>query len=185
MIMLKTVEYTNNIVSPATIELLRRERSKGNSLRQLGQMFGRSHEGIRQLLAKEQWPESLLSESRVAAKLGYPVGWLVQLRKEGLIKPVKHFGWRYSEEQVRQIPSLITETRRCERCGKPRPLHSHKFCAECSQYRQEHSYEFLSPEAKAKKNLIRRKAWAKAKSKGRRALPGEIRVLQDVLTFSA
>ena len=46
-------EYgVNNRVSPATVELLTRERSKGKSLRQLGQLFGKSHEGIRQVLAK-------------------------------------------------------------------------------------------------------------------------------------
>jgi len=39
----------NNRVSPATVELLTREISKGKSLRQL---FGKSHEGIRQVLAK-------------------------------------------------------------------------------------------------------------------------------------
>jgi len=48
--MQNTVEYTetNNRVSPATVELLMRERSQGKSLRQVGQMFGRSHERIRQ-----------------------------------------------------------------------------------------------------------------------------------------
>ena len=33
--MQQTVDYTNNRVSPATVELLIRERSKGKSLRQL------------------------------------------------------------------------------------------------------------------------------------------------------
>ena len=51
--MQETVEYSvNNRVSPTTVELLIRERSKGKSLRQLGKMFGRSHERVRQLLAK-------------------------------------------------------------------------------------------------------------------------------------
>ncbi len=36
--MQKTVEYTNNRVSPATVELLIRERNKGKTLRQLGQL---------------------------------------------------------------------------------------------------------------------------------------------------
>jgi len=51
--MQRTMEHTraDNAVSPATIELLIRERSKGKTLRQLGQMFGKSHERIRQL-----WP---------------------------------------------------------------------------------------------------------------------------------
>jgi len=46
--MQEIVEYTgtNNRVSPE-IELLIHERSKGKSLRQLGQMFDRSHEKIR------------------------------------------------------------------------------------------------------------------------------------------
>jgi len=101
--MQKTVEYTANRVSPATIELLIRERSKGKSLRQLGRMFGRSHERIRQLLAKHGPPQvTLLPEKRVAAKLGYPVTWLMRLRKEGIIKPIRPAGrWLYSEEQVR------------------------------------------------------------------------------------
>ena len=43
-------EYgVNNRVSPATVALLIRERSEGRSLRQLGQMFGKSHERVRQL----------------------------------------------------------------------------------------------------------------------------------------
>jgi len=137
--MQRTVEYgVNNRVSPATIELLIADRSKGKTLRQLGQMFGRSHERVRQLLAKHDRAQiTLLSESRVAAKLGYPLYWLIQLRKEGIIKPIKPAGfWLYSEEQVRQIPLLIAETRKCEQCGKPRPLFSRRFCRECRQYRK-------------------------------------------------
>jgi len=88
--MQRTVEYTNNKLSPATVELLIRERSRGKTLRQLGQMFGRSHERIRQLLAKYGPPQvTLLPEERVTAKLGYPGAWLVRLRKEGIIKPIK------------------------------------------------------------------------------------------------
>ena len=63
--------------------------------------------------------------------------WLTKLRKEGIINPIKPSGyWLYSEEQVRQIPALITEARKCERCGKPRPLGRHRLCRECSQYRK-------------------------------------------------
>jgi len=150
-------------VLPAVIELLIRERSKGKSLRQLGQMFGKSHEKIRQLLAKYDLPqESLLSEHTVAVKLGYPSGWLAQLRKEDIINPVKPGSfWLYSEEQVRQIPLLIAEKRRCEECGKSRPFGSQRFCRECSQYRREHAYLFLSPEAKAKHRESCR-VWKKA-----------------------
>jgi len=55
-------------------ELLIHERSKGKSLRQLGQMFGMSHEKVRQLLAKYNRPQgTLLPEQKVAADLGYPV----------------------------------------------------------------------------------------------------------------
>ena len=71
--MQNTVEYTgaNKRVSPATVELLIRERSKGKSLRQLGQMFDRSHEGIRQLLAEYGPPlVTLLPEATVASKAG-------------------------------------------------------------------------------------------------------------------
>ncbi len=144
-----------------TVELLIRERSKGKSLRQLGQMFGRSHERVRQVLARYDLPQvMLLPENGVAAKLGYPVRWLIRLRKEGIITPVKPEGYHlYSEEQVRQIPSLIAEARKCEQCGRLRPLGSRRFCKECSQYRK--SYKNLSPEAKAKhlKNVL---AWRKA-----------------------
>jgi len=109
--MQNTVEYTgvNKRVSPATVELLIHERSRGKNLRQLGQMFNRSHESIRQVLAKHGSPQvTLLPEARVAAKLGYPVTWLVLLRKKGVIKPIKPGGyWLYTEQQVRQIPSLI------------------------------------------------------------------------------
>jgi len=108
--MQRTFEYAaNNRVSPATVELLIRERSKGKTLRQLGQMFGRSHERIRQILAKHDRSQvTLLAENAVAAKLGYPVDWILLLRKEGIIKPIKPGGfWLYSDEQVRQIPSLL------------------------------------------------------------------------------
>ena len=79
-------------------ELLIHGRSKGKSLRQLGQMFNTSHERVRQLLAKyDRAQVTLLPEQKVAADLGYPVGWLVQLRKEGIIKPIKPGGfWLYS-----------------------------------------------------------------------------------------
>ncbi|MBA7588541.1 hypothetical protein ES708_30600 [subsurface metagenome] len=160
--MQKTVEYTNNRVSPATIELLIRERNKGKSLRQLGRMFGRSHEAVRQVLAKYDPSQvTLLAENRVAVKLGYPPGWLIQLRKEGIINPTKPGGrWLYSEEQVRKIPSLIAEMRRCDRCGEPRPPGSLRFCRECSQYRRKHYYRSLSPEEKAE-HRKRCVAWRK------------------------
>ena len=161
--MQKTVEYTATRVSPATVELLIRERSKGKTLRQLGQMFDRSHEKIRQLLDKYNLPEvTLVSEARVAFNLGYPVHWLAQLRKEGIIKPIKPGGhWLYSEEQVRQIPALIAEARKCQQCGKPRPAGYPRFCRQCSQYRRKHKYESLSPEAKVK-HVKRCLAWRKA-----------------------
>jgi len=136
--MQKIVEQTRaSRVSPGCIELLIRERNKGKSLRQLGQRFNRSHERIRQILAKHD-PSylTLLPESRVAANLGYPVWWLIRLRKEGIINPIKRGHWLYSKEQVKQIPSLITEVRKCQRYGKPRPLGSHRFCKECRQYRK-------------------------------------------------
>jgi transcriptional regulator with XRE-family HTH domain len=162
--MKKTLEHARiNKVSPATIELLIHERNKGKSLRQLGQMFGISHEKVRQILAKHSPSRvTLLAENTVAAKLGYPITWLIKLRKEGVINPTKPGGnWLYSEEQVRQIPSLIAETRRCDRCGEPRPLGYHRFCRECSQYRKKHRYSSLSPEEKAEyreKSLAWRKA---------------------------
>ena len=137
--MQRTFEYgVNNRVSPATVELLIGERSKGKTLRQLGQMFGRSHERVRQLLAKNDRSQvTLLPESRVAAKLGYQVQWLAQLRKEGIIKPIKRGFWLYSEEQVRQISSIIAEKRKCQQCGKLRPLGSVSSCSrECRQYRK-------------------------------------------------
>ena len=123
----------DNRVSPVTVELLICERNRGKSLRQLGLMFGRSHETIRQTLAKCSPPEvTLLAEERVAAKLGYPTHWLVQLRKKGIINPIRPGKcWLYSEEQVRQIPALIAEVRKCQQCGKLRPLGSHRFCTEC------------------------------------------------------
>jgi len=160
--MQKTVEYTNNRVSPATVELLIRERNKGKSLRQLGHRFNRSGERIRQVLAKYDLQVTLLPENTVAANLGYPLAWLIQLRKEGIINPIKPGGfWLYSEEQVRQIPSLIAERRRCERCGELRPLGCRRFCRDCSQYRKNHRYKALSPEEKTK-HIKRVAAWRKA-----------------------
>ena len=146
--MQKTVEYTvNNGLSSATVELLIRERSKGHTLRQLGQMFNRSHERIRQVLAKYDLSQvTLLPEKRVANKLGYPHCWLRRLRKEGIIKPIRPGSlWLYSEEQVEQIPSLIAEARKCQQCGKPRPLHSQRFCTKCNQYRRKHSRRARRP----------------------------------------
>jgi DNA-binding transcriptional MerR regulator len=101
-------------VSLADIELLIQERNKGRSLRQLGLSFGISHEWVRKILAKHSPSRvKLLAENTVAAKLGYPVGWLSKLRKEGIINPTRPGGrWFYSEEQVRQIPSLIAEMRK-------------------------------------------------------------------------
>jgi len=150
--MQKTFEYgVDNTVSTATVELLILERNKGKTLRQLGADFGRSHERIRQLLAEhDRSPVTLLPELRVAANLRYPLWWLVKLRKKGIINPIKPGGrWLYSEEQVRQISLLIAELRKCEQCGKLRPLHSLRFCRECKQYRVKHRYENLSPEKKA------------------------------------
>jgi len=121
--MQQTVDYTNNKVSPATVEMLIRERNKGKSLRQLGQMFNRSGERVRKILAKYGPPQvAFLSEKRAAAKLGYTLWWIAQLREKGLVNPIRPGSfWLYSEEQVRQIPSLIAEVRKCQRCGRPRP----------------------------------------------------------------
>ena len=181
--MQKTVEHARtNRVSPATVELLIRERSKGKSLRQVGRMFGRSHEGVRQILAKYSPSRvTLLPENTVAVKLEYPVSWLIQLRKKGIIKPTKPGGrWLYSEEQVRQITSLVAEMRRCERCGELRPQGYQRFCRECSQYRKKHHYRSLSPEEKAKhreKSLAWRKAnpekWKKISSRAQRKYRGK------------
>jgi hypothetical protein len=139
--------------SSDTLELLIQERSKGKSLRQLGQMFSVSHEWVRRMLSKHSPSRvKLLPEHRVAAKLGYPVRWLAQLREEGITHPTKPSGrWLYSEEQVKQIPSLIAEIRKCEWCGRPRPVGYRKFCRECSQHRRMYLYyRSLSPEKKTK-----------------------------------
>ena len=162
--MKKTVEHVRiNKVLPAAIELLIYERNKGKSLRHLGQMFGVSHEYVRQILTKHS-PSlvTFLAESKVAVKLAYPATWLIRLRKEGIINPTRPGGhWLYSEEQVRQIPSLIAEMRKCELCGKPRPLGYQRFCRDCSQYRKKHRYRSLSPAEKAK-HRERSLAWRKA-----------------------
>jgi len=162
--MQKTVEHARiNIMSPATLELLVHERNSGKSLRQLGQMFGMSHERVRQILFKYSTsPVTFLPESVVAVKLGYPVSWLIKLRKEGIINPIKPGGrWLYSEEQVGQITSLIAEMRRCDRCGEIRPKGYRRFCRECSQYRKKNNYISFSPEEKAK-HRERSLAWRKA-----------------------
>ena len=160
--MQKTVEHTqaNNRISSECIELLVRERSRGKSLRQLGRIFGKSHEKVRQILAKYETPqEPPLPEAKVAAKLGYPVGWVARLRKEGITSPTKRGRyWLYSEEQVKQIPSLIAKVRKCERCGKLRPPGYRRFCKECSQYRKKYSYRTLSPEEKSE-HVKRCLAW--------------------------
>ena len=173
--MQKTVEHARmNRVSPATVELLIHERNKGKSLRRLGQMFGVSHERVRQILAKHSPSRvAFLAENMVAVKLGYPATWLIKLRKEGIINPTKPGGhWLYSEEQVRQIPSLIAEMRRCDQCGELRPPGCRRFCRECGQYREKQHYRNFSPEEKAEhreKSLAWRKAnpgkWKKISSR--------------------
>jgi hypothetical protein len=166
-----------NRVSPDTLELLIHERSKGKSLRQLGRMFGISHEWVRQILAKYRPSQvELFPENKVAARLGYPIGWLVQLREAGITNPTKPGGrWLYSEAQVKQIPSLVAEMRRCERCGEPRELGYRRFCRECSHYRRKHYYRSLSPQEKAehrKKCLAWRKVnpekWKEISSRAHR-----------------
>jgi len=147
----KTVESTGrNRISPDTVESLIQERNEGKSLRQLGQIFGISYEWVRQILAKHSpLRVTLLAENTVAARLGYPVRWLVLLREEGIIKPTKPGGrWLYSEEQIKQIPSLIARMRRCEWCGRPRPLGYRRFCKECSQNRRKYYYRSLRYENK-------------------------------------
>jgi hypothetical protein len=181
--MQKTVEHDRmNRVSPATVKLLIHERNKGKSLRRLGQMFGVSHERVRQILAKHGPSRvTFLAENTVAVKLGYPATWLIKLRKEGIINPTKPGSyWLYSEEQVRQIPSLIAEMRRCERCGELRPKGYQRYCRDCSQYREKHHYRNLSPEEKAEhreKSLAWRKAnpekWEKISSRAQRKYRGK------------
>jgi transcriptional regulator with XRE-family HTH domain len=142
--------------------LLVHERKRGKSLRQLGQKFGISHERVRQTLIKySSLRVELFPETRVAARLGYPLEWLVQLREAGIINPTKPGGrWLYSEEQVKQIPLLIADMRRCEWCGRPREPGCRRFCRECGQYMRKYYYRRLSPEKKEeyrKKSLARRK----------------------------
>jgi len=160
--MQNTVEYTEGKVSPATIELLIRERNNGKTLRELGLKYNRSYQRIGYVLNKhDRSLDGLLCQSKVSARFGYPLLWLVQLRKEGLIKPIKFGAWLYSEEQIRRIPSLIAGTRKCEQCGKPRPKWSNRFCRECREYRKNNWYNLQSPEGRAahKKHC---KAWQKA-----------------------
>ena len=160
--MQNAVEYTRGKVSPATIELLIRERDNGKTLRELGLKYNRSYQRIGYVLNKHDGSlDGLLPELKVAANLGYPVAWLAQLRKEGLIKPRKLGFWLYSEEQVRRIPSLIASTRKCEQCGKPRQKGSNRFCIECREYRKRNWYNRQSPEGKAahKKHCM---AWREA-----------------------
>jgi len=173
----ETVERTDNRLIPPWIELLIHERNKGKSLRQLGQMFGISHERVRQILAKHSPLRVMfLPENTVAVKLGYPVAWLIQLRKEGIINLTKVGGrWIYSEELVGQIPSFIAEMRRCVQCGELRPPGYRRFCRECGQFRRRHYYRSLSPEEKAehrKKSVAWRKAnpekWKEISSRAHR-----------------
>ena len=161
--MQKTVESTRMNRVSLTVELLIHERNKGKSLRQLGQMFGISHERVRQILAKHSPSRvTFLAENTVAAKLGYPVTWVIKLRKEGIINPTKPGGhWLYSGEQIRQIPSLIAEMRRCDQCGELRPQGYQRFCRDCSQYMKKHRYRNLSPEEEAK-HREQSLAWRKA-----------------------
>jgi hypothetical protein len=185
----KTVEHARiNRVSPTTVELLIHERTSGKSLRWLGQMFGVSHEQVRQILAKHSPSRvTFLAEKTVAVKLGYPASWLIKIRKEGIINPTKPGGhWLYSEEQVRQIPSLIAEMRRCDRCGELRPKGYRRFCRECSQYRKKHHYRSLSPEEKAEhreQSLAWRKAnpekWKRISSRAQ----GKYRSKRELLRF--
>jgi len=168
----------NNGVSPAGIELLIHERRKGKTLRQLGPMVGRSHERVRQLLAEHNALEvPLLSERRVVAELGCIPWWIIRLRKEGIVKPINQGSWfYYSEEQVRQIPLLIAERRKCEQCGEPRPPWSHRFCEKCRQDRDKNRiktwYMRLSPERKAE-HLKKCMAWKKAQTEPGRKEYGE------------
>jgi len=150
--MQNTVEYTDGKVSPATIELLISERDNGKTLRELGQKYTRSYQRIGYLLNKYDSLAALLPETKVAANLGYPKKWLAQLREKGLIKPRKLGFWLYSEEQVRQIPSLIADTRKCAQCGKPLPKGAKRFCIECREYRKRNWYNRQSPEGKAAHN---------------------------------
>jgi hypothetical protein len=185
----KTVEHARiNRVSPTTVELIIHERNSGKSLRWLGQMFGVSHEQVRQILAKHSLSRvTFLAEKTVAVKLGYPASWLIKIRKEGIINPTKPGGhWLYSEEQVRQIPSLIAEMRRCDRCGELRPKGYRRFCRECSQYRKKHHYRSLSPEEKAEhreQSLAWRKAnpekWKRISSRAQ----GKYRGKRELLRF--
>jgi hypothetical protein len=185
----KTVEHARiNRVSPTTVELLIHERTSGKSLRWLGQMFGVSHEQVRQILAKHSPSRvTFLAEKTVSVKLGYPASWLIKLRKECIINPTKPGGrWLYSEEQVRQIPSLIAEMRRCDRCGELRPKGYRRFCRECSQYRKKHHYRSLSPEEKAEhreQSLAWRKAnpekWKRISSRAQ----GKYRSKRELLRF--
>jgi len=160
--MQNTVAYKEGKISPATIELLIRERNNGKTVRELGLKYNRSYQRIGYVLNKhDRSLDGLLSESKVAAKLGYPLNWLVQLRKEGLIKPRKLGFWLYSEEQIRQIQSLIASARKCAQCGKPRQKGSNSFCRECHEYRDKNWYNLQSPEGKArhKKHCM---AWREA-----------------------
>jgi hypothetical protein len=106
--------------SLSTIELIIRERNKGRSLRQLGQMFGMSHERVRQLLAKHSPSQvTLLAGNTAAARLGYPVTWLSLLRKEGILNLTKPGGrWLYSIEELEIITRFFPLLPACRDCWK-------------------------------------------------------------------
>lgn len=147
---------------PQDYEMLRKMRTEGNTLREIGETVGVSRERVRQILAQCYGGAKilLLPESRVEDLIGCSRGRLARLRENGIINP-KHTSWFWLYDRDEIEKAMLALQRSCPYCGKLLPLKTQgKYCSECSRERMRYHYPFLSEEAK-RQNIERTRRWHK------------------------
>lgn len=138
-------------------------RKEGYSLQAIGDFCGGvTRERIRQILNKF-YPNTvspLLNENKAEKLLGFPPCSLLQLRRKGLVKPIRRGTFFLYDRAELEKAMLIYYGRSCPMCGKTVPFH-HTYCPECAQIRRHNHYRFLTPEQKRKHHALTRR-WREA-----------------------
>ena len=108
-------------------------REAGYSLEQIADKGGVSKERVRQII-KKFYPGTkpkLLSQRQVAKRFGVSPGTIANLRKRGLVCPVRIGNTcRYDEKTVEEVKTVLN--RPCRICGNPVFPGNIKLCEKCS-----------------------------------------------------
>lgn len=137
-------------------------RRQGHTLQVIGSTIGVTRERVRQII-KEHYGEikrNLLTEPNVARIIGCSVTRLQNLRRSGVINPIRYEGFHFYDRSETEKAMLVLQ-RNCKHCRIPLPIQNiSKYCSRCQAEYRRYAYPFLSDEARKKANECS-KRWQK------------------------